>query len=91
MVARASLVVIAENGVWEITGPDGVFKADEYSISQVTNIGCSSPDSVVVAEDTVIYWAEGGIYALTADQVSGKLNAQNITETTIQTFYNDIC
>jgi hypothetical protein len=90
VVARASLVVIAENGVWEITGPDGVFKADEYSISQVTNIGCSSPDSVVVAEDTVIYWAEGGIYALTADQVSGKLNAQNITETTIQTFYNDI-
>ena len=90
VVARASLVVIAENGVWEITGPDGVFKADEYSISQVTNIGCSSPDSVVVAEDTVIYWAEGGIYALTADQVSGKLNAQNITETTIQSFYNDI-
>jgi len=90
VVARASLVVIAENGVWEITGPDGVFKADDYSISQVTNIGCSSPDSVVVAEDTVVYWAEGGIYALTADQVSGKLNAQNITETTIQTFFNDI-
>jgi hypothetical protein len=87
---RASLVVMAENGVWEITGPDGVFKADEFSISQVTNIGCKSADSVVVAEDTVTYWAEGGIYALSADQVSGKLNAQNITETTIQTFLNDI-
>ena len=90
VVARASLIVIAENGVWEITGPDGVFKADEYSISQVTNIGCSSPDSVIVAEDTVVYWAEGGIYALSADQISSKLNAQNITETTIQTFFNDI-
>ena len=87
---RASLVVMAENGVWEITGPDGVFRADEFSISQVTNIGCKSADSVVVAEDTVTYWAEGGIYALSADQVSGKLNAQNITETTIQTFLNDI-
>jgi hypothetical protein len=87
---RASLIVMAENGVWEITGPDGVFKADEFSISQVTNIGCKSADSVVVAEDTVTYWAEGGIYALSADQISGKMNAQNITETTIQTFLNDI-
>ena len=90
VVARASLVVIAKNGVWEITGPDGVFRADDYSISQVTNIGCESPESVVVAEDIVYYWSEGGMYALTPDKISGKLNAQNISERTIQTFYNAI-
>jgi hypothetical protein len=90
VVSRASLVVIAKNGIWEITGPDGVFKADDYSISQVTNIGCESSSSVIVAEDVVYYWSEGGIYALVADDISGKLNAQNISERTIQTFYNAI-
>lgn len=90
VVARSSLVVIAENGVWEVSGVDGVFKATEYTISQVSNVGCVSSDSVVVAEDNVFYWGDGGIYVLTPDQVSGKLNAQNITETTIQTRYNEI-
>jgi hypothetical protein len=90
VVSRASLVVIAKNGIWEITGPDGVFQADDYSISQVTNIGCESPESVIVAEDVVYYWSEGGIYALVSDDISGKLNAQNISERTIQTFFNAI-
>ena len=90
VVSRASLVVIAKNGIWEITGPDGVFQADDYSISQVTNIGCESPDSVIVAEDVVYYWSEGGVYALVSDNISGKLNAQNISERTIQTFFNAI-
>ena len=90
VVSRASLVVIAKNGIWEITGPDGVFRADDYSISQVTNIGCESPSSVIVAEDVVYYWSEGGIYALVGDDISGKLNAQNISERTIQTFFNAI-
>ena len=90
VVSTSSLVVIAKNGIWEITGPDGVFKADDYSISQVSNIGCESPESVIVAEDIVYYWSEGGIYALVADNISGKLNAQNISEQTIQTYFNAI-
>ena len=90
VVARASLIVIAKNGIWEITGPDGVFRADDFSISQITNIGCESPSSVIVAEDVVYYWSEGGIYALVSDNISGKMAAQNISERTIQTFYNAI-
>ena len=89
-VSGSSLVVIARNGIWEITGPDGVFRADDYSISQVSNIGCESADSVVVAEDVVYYWGEGGIYALVSDNISGKLQAQNISERTVQTFFNAI-
>ena len=90
IVARASLIVIAKNGIWQITGPDGIFSAESYSINQLTNIGCESPDSIVVAEDIVYYWSDGGIYALAADSISGELNAKNISETTIQTFLNGI-
>jgi hypothetical protein len=90
VTVRSNLVVFAENGVWAISGKDGVFTATDYSINQITNVGCSSADSIVVAEDLVYFWSDGGIYVLSSDQISGELNAQNITETTIQSFYNDI-
>lgn len=85
-----SIVVIAENGVWEITGPDGVFRADDFSISRVTNVGAIGPDSVVNAENNILYWSEGGIYVLSPNDVTGRLAATNLTESTIQTFFNTI-
>lgn len=86
----ASLVVIAENGVWEIAGPDGVFVADDFSIRQVSNIGATNDSSIVVAETTVYFWSKAGIYLLIPNEVTGKLSAQNVTESTIQTLYTDI-
>ena len=85
-----SIVVIAENGVWAISGGETNFTATNFEISKISNIGCVSASSIVDAEGTIFYWAKSGIYVLTADQVSGKLVAQNITENTIQTFYNDV-
>jgi hypothetical protein len=31
-----TLLVFAENGVWQIQGVDGVFKAGEFSVSRVS-------------------------------------------------------
>jgi hypothetical protein len=90
LVKDTSLLVFADNGVWQITGPDGIFKATEYSVSKITNIGCISPRSVVNAEGNIFYWSDAGIYLLTADQITGLLVAQNITEQTIQSIYNEI-
>lgn len=87
---RTSLVVLADNGVWEITGPDGVFSADDFSISRVTNVGTVNADCVVEAEGVVFYWSDGGIYVLSPDETTGRLSAVNLTETSIQTFYTDI-
>jgi hypothetical protein len=89
IVKDASLIVIADNGVWQITGPDNVFKATEYSITQVTNVGCISKKSVVNAEGTILFFSDAGIYALTMNQ-NGAMQAENLTETTIQTLYNEI-
>ena len=85
-----SLVVLAENGVWEITGPDGVFRADDFSISQITSVGAFGPDSIINAEGSVIYWGKGGIYVLAPNETTGRLVATNLTENSIQTFYNNI-
>ena len=87
---QSSLVVIAKNGVWEISGPDGVFSADDFSISQVTNIGALNAQSIVSAEGRIMYWSEGGIYVLAPNDVTGRLGPSNLTESTIQTFYTDI-
>lgn len=85
-----SLVVIAENGVWEIAGPDGVFRADDFSIRQITNIGAVNAESVVNAEGNIYFWSKAGIYTLTPQTNTGRLTATNISETTIQTLYVNI-
>lgn len=85
-----SLVVVAENGIWEITGPDGVFKANDFSINKISNVGAVGAGTVVDAEGSILYWSDGGIYQLVSDQVSGRLSATNISESTIQTLFNTI-
>ena len=86
-----SLLVLAENGVWEITGDtDSGFSALGYQVNKVGSIGALSPTSIVEVEGTVVFFAEGGIYTLAYDQQSGYLRPQNISASTIQTFYSAI-
>lgn len=87
---ETSLVVLAENGVWEITGPDGVFRADDFSISKITNAGVQGRDSVINAEQSIMYWSDAGIYVLAPNTTTGRLVAQNLSENTIQTLYTEI-
>lgn len=89
-VVGTSLVVIAENGVWEIAGRDGVFQADDFLISKISSTGALGPHSVVAVEDSLLYWGDGGVYQLVRDPASTSLTATSITEKTIQTLYNDI-
>jgi hypothetical protein len=85
-----TLIVIADNGVWTISGGEFGFRATEFQVSRVTNIGAISDSSIISAEGNIVYWGEGGIYALAADQVSLQLSAANLSEGTIQTLYNSI-
>jgi hypothetical protein len=89
---KSSLMVVAENGVWELSGVDGVFRADSHNITKVTNVGCINADSIVVVEDTIFYWTNGGIYTIVAsnDSVSSRFVSSNVTQSTIQTHYNSI-
>lgn len=86
----ASLVIFADNGVWEIRGSDGAFRATAFDIRKVSDIGPTNAQGIVSVESVVFYWAKAGIYIITPDQASGLLLAQNLSETTIQSFYTDI-
>lgn len=85
-----ALVVVATNGVWLIQGgSDYGFKATNYLTTKVTSYGCNSPSSVVQVDTSVIYWGEDGIYVIAQNQY-GDYIAENLTQKTIQTFYEDI-
>ncbi len=85
-----SLFVFAENGVWQITGVDGVFTADAFSVNRVSRIGLLQPECFVEAEGVPFWWSRFGIHTLQTDPVSGQGTAQNLTIPTIQSFWDAI-
>lgn len=86
----ATLFVFADNGVWSINGVDNVFRATEYSIRRVTNIGLLTPESFVSAEGVPFWWSKTGIHTFQFDQVSGSPTEVNLSLTTIQGFWDRI-
>lgn len=85
------LVVIAENGIWGITGgtQSSGFSATSYKVDKLSAFGAVAPQSVVVDGDTCYYWANDGIYIISKNQF-GDLGVNNMTIQTIQTLYQNI-
>lgn len=87
----SSLLVFASNGVWEIGPGDlGYFSATSYSVRKITDSGTVSAGSVVLLDNVPIFWSVTDIYMLEQDPRTGYLLPRNISERTINTFYNDI-
>lgn len=87
---RTSILAFAQNGVWEIFGDTGGFNATSYQVSKVSSVGVESPYSIIETITGIFYWAKGGIFVLTQDQMSGRYKVDNVSITTIQTLYNRI-
>ena len=89
-VFGSTLFVFAENGVWQISGVDNVFRATEYSISRITQVGMTNSETFVSVEGVPMWWSKHGIHTVSFDQVSGKGQEQNLSISTIQTFFDRI-
>ena len=87
---KDSLLVFSENGVLEIYGDTGGFKATNYQTANVSSIGVSSRKSIVVAGNTVFYWAPAGIFMLSPDPSTGRYVSSSLTISTIQSYYNSL-
>lgn len=86
----SSLIVIAENGLWTISGgSDYGFTANNIKISKISDKGCDSPGSVVEIESTIMMWADDAIYHIKQNEY-GDWVSDNLTRNTIQSFYEDI-
>jgi hypothetical protein len=87
---QSSLFVFAENGVWAITGVDGVFSASSYGINRVSSVGILNPESFIEAEGIPFWWSRFGIHTLQTDPTSGQGKEQNLTISTIQSRWDSI-
>ena len=90
IASQASVLVFAENGVWEGYGDTGGFIATSFQASKISTNGITNGDSVVNVNGNFIYWSKAGIYLLKPDQASGRFAAESISLTTIQTLYLQI-
>ena len=85
-----SLLVFADNGVWEIKGVDNVFKATEFAVSRIPGAqGLSNRYTIVDADGTPVYWSHSGIAAIGRSEV-GDLEGSDLSRNTVQTLWDNI-
>lgn len=86
----SALMVLANNGIWAVQGgSDYGFKATNYLTTKISSHGCDAPGSVVVIDNTFMFWGDDGIYNVAPNQF-GDYVATNISERTIQKLYDAI-
>lgn len=83
-----SLVIIADNGVWVVSGDGEVssFRADSFAVRKVSDQGAANAGSVVFAKDTIYYWGDTSITAVLTGQQGGVV-AQDISSSRIKELY----
>jgi len=85
-----SLLIFAKNGVCRLYGgSDYGFDATNFVVERITDHGIISLDSVVLVDNTVMFWGEDGIYHVHIGQ-DGSWVSENITYGRIQSLYETI-
>lgn len=84
-----SVLIFADNGVWQLSGSDGVFSAGEISIRKISEFGSVSKDAVSKVDGSVAYLSTRGMMVLSkTDDYSTSLGSLNISDDKIKTYWN---
>lgn len=87
-----SMIVIADNGVWAITGQDinSGFSATNFKVSKVSTFGgVGQGQATVVVGTSLFYLSNEGIFVVEPSDI-GNPTSTSLTEGTIQKLYNKI-
>ena len=86
------VLVFGRDVVYGLISPlDGRFTATEYDTVELSRAGLSGPQSVVSVANYVYYWSPLGIFRVGVNlQTGSTMVAENISQLTIQSFYNNI-
>ena len=86
---KDQLYVFATNGIWAVRGGDTGFSATEFNVDRISEVSILGANGIVEVNDNVFFWAADGIYVMGRNE-DNNITIQNITESTIQTFYANI-
>lgn len=85
------LIVIGTDGIFAIRGTEnGPFRATDYTVEYVSNIGGVSHLSVVDIGGALLWWNNQGLYSLSKDQVGLSFVVENVSKSTIQTVLDSV-
>lgn len=87
---QGQMLIFASNGIWLVKGGAGGFKATDYQVKRITNVGVSSAYSFVDVQGIPVWWGEDNIYTVTYDPNYDSVTAKSLSENVIQNFYQDI-
>lgn len=85
-----SLLVLASNGVWMVSGgSDYGFSATNYKSVRLSEIGVIDAKTVVREGDSCYFWGKDAIYLVARNQL-GDYEVTSITDNTIQKYYDSL-
>jgi hypothetical protein len=72
------VAVLADNGIWLISGPDGIFSATAFNVTRLSSIGIVGEDSWTVYNNKLIFASDHDVNALTYS-ADGAMSVQSIS------------
>jgi hypothetical protein len=87
----SSMIVFASNGVWAITGSQGIgFTATDYSIKSISNLGVFNKNTFCNVGGYPVWWASDAVYQIKQNTVSGGFQLESLTDQRIKKFYTEL-
>jgi hypothetical protein len=84
------LLIFAENGIFSVSGLDGIFSAANYQVEKISAVGTVFPETVVIVNNGIMFWSTDGVYSIIPQAGGLSFNVDNVSNAAIRTFYNDI-
>lgn len=89
VVVKDKLLVLARNSIYAIFG-DPFFKATNYSLRKVADIGILSANAYTIVGETIVFASDDGVYNFNIDSLNGDLLSNNFSNEKIKTLYNSL-
>lgn len=87
-----SLIVFGRNGVWAISGTDlsSVVDPQDINVSSLSSTGPTNQGSIVVGDNSIYYFTEGGIHVILPHQETGQPYVRNISSDVFDSYFKSI-
>ena len=90
MVVENSLIIFATNGIWSISGSEGIgFTAVDFAVQKISDLQNRGRLSYVDVNGVPAWINAQGIYILKQDPITGG-GVSSLSSNTIQTFFDEI-